>query len=290
MTREVIARLDPRPGQIVLDATVGLGGHASLILEKIRPGGLLVGIDRDPEALRVAASRLRSVGEEFLLHKGSFASIEEALREAGAPVEGGLHGALFDLGVSSYQLDTAARGFGFSREGPLDMRMDPSGGEDAAALLARLPTEEIARLLRTYGEEPAAGKIARAIDRKKREGKLRSTVDLARAVEEVLPRRGRKVHPATRTFMAIRIAVNDELGALRQAVSAIDRYLRPGGRVVILSYHSLEDRITKVLFREREREGIFEIDEPDPLSPSEEEIEANPRARSAKLRSAVRRA
>jgi 16S rRNA (cytosine1402-N4)-methyltransferase len=290
MAREAIARLDPRPGGLFLDATVGLGGHASAILERIAPGGRLIGIDRDPEALAIARRRLEAAGGSFFLCHERFSRIGEALRAAGAPNEGGLHGALFDLGVSSFQLDTPGRGFSFAREGPLDMRMDPGAGEGAADLLARAGAEEIEGILREFGEEPAARRIARAIDRKKREGALRTTGDLARAIEESLPRGKRRIHPATRAFQAIRIAVNGELAELRQALQDIDRFLVPGGRVVVVSYHSLEDRIVKTVFRERQRDGIFEIQRPDPLVPGEEEIEGNPRARSARLRSAVRRA
>jgi 16S rRNA (cytosine1402-N4)-methyltransferase len=233
---------------------------------------------------------LDAVGGNFFLFHGRFSCIRDALRAAGAPEERGLHGVLLDLGVSSYQLDTAERGFGFGREGPLDMRMDPGDGEGAGALLAQSPIEEIERILREFGEEPAARRIARAIDRRRREGKLLTTTDLARAVEEVVPRRGRRIHPATRTFQAIRIAVNDELTDLRQALQEVDRFLAPGGVVVVLSYHSLEDRIVKTVFRERVREGILEEEDRSPIVPGEEEIEENPRARSARLRSAKRRA
>jgi len=290
MVREVLERLAPGPGQIILDATVGLGGHSARILGRLGPGGRLLGIDRDPEALRSARNRLEAVGEGFFLHHGRFSQIGEALRAAGVQTEGGLHGILFDLGVSSYQLDTADRGFGFSREGILDMRMDPGTGESAGDLLRRIPVGEIERILREFGEEPSARKIARVIDRRRSGGALRTTADLARAVEEVVPRQGRRTHPATRTFQAIRIAVNDELTEIRQALLDIDRYLAPGGRVVVVSYHSLEDRIVKTVLHEREREGILDVDRPDPAVPGEEEIEENPRARSAKLRSAARRA
>jgi 16S rRNA (cytosine1402-N4)-methyltransferase len=290
MVREVLERLALRPGMTVLDGTVGLGGHASRILERIAPGGLLVGIDRDPEALEIARKRLESVGGEFRLHHGRFSEIREALRSIGAPTEGVLHGALFDLGVSSYQLDTASRGFGFGHDGPLDMRMDPGATGSAADFLSRSSVEEIERVLREFGEEPSARRIARAIDRKRREGTLLTTGDLARAVEGVLPRAGRRIHPATRTFQALRIAVNDELAELRRALLDIDRFLAPGGRVVVVSYHSLEDRIVKTVFRERVKEGIFEAHRPDPLLPGEEEVEGNPRARSSRLRSAERRA
>ncbi len=290
MAREIIDRLDPRPGDWIVDATVGLGGHSALILARISPGGRLIGIDRDPEAIQLAKVQLRKAGGDFFLYRGRFSQIGEALREAGASTEGGVHGVVYDLGVSSLQLDSANRGFGFSRQGPLDMRMDPDAGESAGNFLARASLEEIERVLREFGEEPSAHRIALAIDRRRREGRLLTTVDLARAVQEVLPRRGGRTHPATRTFQAVRIAVNDELTELRQAILEIDRFLAPGGRVVFVSYHSLEDRIVKNVFREREREGIFEIQKPNPLLPTEKEIRENPRARSARLRSAVRRA
>jgi 16S rRNA (cytosine1402-N4)-methyltransferase len=289
LLEEAVERLRPPPGGLVVDCTVGLGGHSARILPLLAPAGRLVGIDRDPEALRLARDRLAAVGGQFFLWHGRFSRIAEALRAAGAPTEGGVHGFLLDLGVSSFQLDTAERGFGFSREGPLDMRMDPGAGESAGQLLAAAPVEEIERILREFGEEPSARRIARAIDRARSRNMLRTTADLARAVEDVLPRRGRRTHPATRTFQAIRIAVNEELAELRLALLDIDRYLTPGGRVVVVSYHSLEDRIVKSVFRERAREGILAIDRPDPLLPGEEEIRENPRARSARLRSAARR-
>lgn len=289
MVREVLARLDPRPGECIVDATVGLGGHSAPILERILPGGRLIGIDRDPEAIQFARERLKAVGSVFF-YRGKFSEIGRALQEAGAPTEGGVHGVIYDLGVSSYQLESAERGFGFSRQGPLDMRMDPGEGESARDLLARASIEEIERILREFGEEPSARKIARAIDRRRGEGNLLTTGDLARLVEEILPRRGRRIHPATRTFQAVRIAVNDELAELRRALLEVDRFLAPRGRVVVVSYHSLEDRIVKGIMREREREGILEVKKPSPLVPGEEEIQENPRARSARLRSAVRRA
>jgi len=289
MGREVLARLDPKPGEIMLDATVGLGGHASLILEGLSAGGRLIGVDRDPNALGLAAQGLSRWKDQVQLHHGRFSDLREALRSSDVSEEGGLHGILLDLGVSSFQLDTAERGFSFGRAGPLDMRMDPSTGESAASLLARASVEEIAQILREYGEETAARRIARAIDRRRKQGRLATTSDLAEAVEGVLPRRGRRTHPATRTFQAVRIAVNDELTELRRALQEMDRFLAPGGRVVVLSYHSLEDRLVKTSFREREAQGVFQLNAEDPVVPRDDEIVQNPRARSARLRSAVRR-
>ena len=290
LLQEVVASLELRPGASVLDATVGLGGHASALLQAVGPQGFLVGIDRDPRALEMARSRLASVGGNFSLYHGRFSAVQSALRQAGLAPEGGLHGVLFDLGVSSYQLDTAERGFSFQREGPLDLRMDPTTGETALGFLQRAGREETARVLREFGEESAAKRIAAAIERSLAGGRLATTVDLARLVEQVVPRGRGKIHPATKTFQALRIQINGELDDLRQALSDVDRYLCPGGRVAVLSYHSLEDRIVKETFRAREREGILEIVSRDVQAPREEEVEENPRARSARLRVAVRRA
>jgi 16S rRNA (cytosine1402-N4)-methyltransferase len=196
---------------------------------------------------------------------------------------------LFDLGVSSLQLDRPERGFSFLREGPLDMRMAPEEGESAAEFLRRVSVEELERVLREYGEEPRARKVAQAIDQTRRSEALQTTVQLARVVESVLPRKGRKTHPATRTFQAIRIAINRELEYLRLVLRDLDRLVKPGGRVVVLSYHSLEDRIVKENFRARVGEGIYRRLLAKALRPSAAEVASNPRARSARLRAVARR-
>jgi len=288
MLEETLRCLAPRPGETMLDGTLGLGGHAVEILSRLSPGGELIGLDRDPEALALAAKRLDGVGGAYRLLHGTFDRVGELLKELEISSDGAFDGLLLDLGVSSMQLDRAERGFSFRNDGPLDMRMDPGEEESAASWLAQAPVEEIARVIRRYGEEPQAGKIARAIDRGRRERPITTTAELSSLIEELVPRRGKKIHPATKTFQAIRIAVNRELDCLRDALEKLDRYMKPGGRVVVLSYHSLEDRLVKTVFRDRVREGLF-ISHPDGLQrPTQTEVQSNPRSRSARLRAVVR--
>ena len=288
MLEETLRCLAPRPGETMLDGTLGLGGHAVEILSRLSPGGELIGLDRDPEALALAAKRLDGVGGNYRLLHGTFDRVGALLKELEISSDGAFDGLLLDLGVSSMQLDRAERGFSFRNDGPLDMRMDPGEEESAASWLAQAPVEEIARVIRRYGEEPQAGKIARAIDRGRRERPITTTTELSSLIEELVPRRGKKIHPATKTFQAIRIAVNRELDCLRDALEKLDRYMKPGGRVVVLSYHSLEDRLVKTVFRDRVREGLF-ISHPDGLQrPTQTEVQSNPRSRSARLRAVVR--
>ena len=288
MLEETLRCLAPRPGETMLDGTLGLGGHAAEILSRLSPGGELIGLDRDPEALTLAAKRLDGVGGNYRLLHGTFDRVGELLKELELSSDGAFDGLLLDLGVSSMQLDRAERGFSFRNDGPLDMRMDPGEEESAASWLAQAPVEELARVIRRYGEEPQAGKIARAIDRARRERPITTTAELSSLIEELVPRRGKKIHPATKTFQAIRIAVNRELDCLRDALEKLDRYMKPGGRVVVLSYHSLEDRLVKTVFRDRVREGFF-ISHPDGLQrPTQTEVQSNPRSRSARLRAVVR--
>ena len=288
MLEETLRCLAPRPGETMLDGTLGLGGHAAEILSRLSPGGELIGLDRDPEALTLAAKRLDGVGGNYRLLHGTFDRVGELLKELEISSDGAFDGLLLDLGVSSMQLDRAERGFSFRNDGPLDMRMDPGEEESAASWLAQAPVEELARVIRRYGEEPQAGKIARAIDRARRERPITTTAELASLIEELVPRRGKKIHPATKTFQAIRIVVNRELDCLRDALEKLDRYMKPGGRVVVLSYHSLEDRLVKTVFRDRVREGFF-ISHPDGLQrPTQTEVQSNPRSRSARLRAVVR--
>lgn len=288
MVEEVLRCLRPRPGEVHADATVGSGGHAARILALLGESGFLLGIDRDPEALEIADRRLSTIGFPYRLAEGVYSELRRHLVAVGRPAEGALDGLLLDLGVSSMQLDRPERGFSFMREGPLDMRMAREG-EPAAEYLRRVSPTELEEVLREFGEERYARRIAREVDRVRRGGALATTTDLSRLVERVVPRREhRRIHPATRTFQAIRIAVNRELDELRCVLRDLDRVLRPGGRVAVLSYHSLEDRMVKRWGQLSVREGLFRWVETKLLRPGRDEIDANPRARSARLRALVR--
>ena len=301
MRDEVVAVLDPQPGQTLLDCTVGGGGHAFALAERLQPGGRLIGLDQDPDALAEAGHRLQSLGETVVLKQARFDTLGLVLDELGI---GKIDGALFDLGVSSYQLDTPARGFSFKDpDALLDMRMNPAaGGATAADLLNRLSERELATLIRENSDEHWAARIARFAAERREETPYRTVGQLVDTVHAAIPARARPgdKHAATRTFQALRIAVNDELTVLGHALeSAVDR-LAKGGTMAALSYHSLEDRIVKQLFARLSGrgpgEGLYgtpppavvhmltrKAQEPDPA-----EVAANPRARSARLR-AVRK-
>jgi 16S rRNA (cytosine1402-N4)-methyltransferase len=289
-----------RPDAVAVDATLGLGGHAHALLSA-HPSLRLVGIDRDPEALRIAGSRLAGFGPRVSLHQAVYDEIPAVLASAGLSR---VDGALFDLGVSSLQLDEARRGFAYAQDAPLDMRMDPSTGPTAADVVNGYPAGELARVLREYGEERFAGRIAAAVARERERSPITSSARLAALVRDSIPAAARRTggNPAKRTFQALRIEVNGELDALRAAVPAAVDALRTGGRIVVLSYHSLEDRIVKRAFAERARDtsppGL-----PVPLpgsapvlrvltrgaeAPTEAEVAENPRAASARLRAAER--
>lgn len=282
--------LRPRSGGRYLDATVGTGGHAEALLLESGPAGRLCGIDRDVEALALARDRLRLFGDRVQLLQGDFSMLGDIAADNGW---GPFIGILFDLGLSSFQLDDPSRGFSFSRDGPLDMRMDRRGaGNTAAELLADLPEREIARILRDYGEERFARRIAARIVDERRQRPLTSTGHLARLVAETVPRRAwpRRIHVATRTFQALRIAVNDELQALTRGLRDAVSLLAPAGRLCVISFHSLEDRIAKETLRNlaRSEPPVLQVLTKRPIVPTSGEIEANPRARSAKLRAAER--
>lgn len=295
----VLEVLPQSPGGVYVDGTLGGGGHARAIAERLGPGGLLVGIDRDPQALAAAAFLAADFPGRVRLVQASFGDLGAILAAQGL---GPVDGIVLDLGVSSRQLDEAGRGFSFLRDGPLDMRMDPGTGVPAAELVNGLPEEELARLFREYGEEPRASRVARAVVRARGRGPLKTTGELARAVEEALGRRGGK-HPATRIFQALRIAVNAELQALDRFLEALPDLLAPGGRVVVIAYHSLEDRRVKQALRGYAPQcrcpaaaprctcgtpGLLRPLGRKAVKPGREEIQANPRARSARLRAAER--
>jgi 16S rRNA (cytosine1402-N4)-methyltransferase len=285
MPEEVIENLRPAQGEAVVDATVGGGGHAALILREIAPSGTLIGIDRDEDAIAEAGRALGSKGDNVSLVHGRMSEIGEILKGAGLD---GADGILADFGVSSFQFDSGARGFSIRNDGPLDMRMDRSRGISARELISGSDAEDLERLFREYGEERHSRRIARALARQD----IATTGELASAVEMAIPRaRGRqRIHPATRVFQALRIAVNDELAEVAAFVEAAPGLLRPGGRLVIISYHSLEDRIVKRAFREMAATEEFSLPRRKATKPTDAEVEKNPRARSAKLRTLVRRA
>lgn len=303
MPDEVIHYLNPLPGGIYLDGTLGGGGHSRLILERCTPGGTLIGIDQDQEALSATGQRLAEFGSAVRLVHGNFGELEQHLERLGITE---LDGFILDLGVSSHQLDRPERGFSFQHDAPLDMRMDTSQGQTAADLLNDLPEQELERIIREYGEERWAKRIASFIANARQEAPITATLQLVDIIKGAVPKAkwDEHIHPATRTFQAIRISVNRELENLEKGLkAAIDR-LKPSGRGVVISFHSLEDRIVKHIFREYASGCICPRNLPvcvcnsiprvrvltgRPVMATTEEINGNPRSRSAKLRSVEKR-
>lgn len=307
LANEVISLLNPRPGCVMCDGTLGGGGHTRLILEATAPGGRVIAIDRDPDALARARTALGDLAERVVFVHGTFGEVASLLETPAAKqVAGdppGLDGLLVDIGPSSPQFDDPERGFSFARPGPIDMRMDPTRGETAMELLRRVETHELATILRDFGEERYAPRIARHVKDAVAAGKLHTTVDLAEVIAEAIPsgsRRRMRIHPATRSFQALRIAVNGELDQLARFLEVFPALLAPGGRCAVISFHSLEDRMVKQRFRdlawssslppalaEKAGERTAPICRPitrKPVVPSDAEVAGNPRARSAKLR------
>ncbi len=279
---EVLEFLAPQPGQVFVDATVGGGGHSRSLAERLIPGGRLIGLDRDEAMLELARPRL--VDLPVTLVHAPFSRLRQVLDEQGIEA---VDGVLADLGFCSDQMDDAARGLSFTQSGPLDMRLDPSVGEPASALLRRLNERDLADLIYRYGEERFSRRIARRIVETRRLAPIETTEALADLVRRCIPRSGPRRHaidPATRVFQALRIAVNDELGELETLLNILPNCLKPGGRAAIISFHSLEDRPVKIAFRDRSR---WEAITRKPVQAGAEEVSDNPRARSAKLRAAV---
>jgi 16S rRNA (cytosine1402-N4)-methyltransferase len=304
MADRVVELLRPRPDGVYLDATLGLGGHSQRILEASEPGGRVIGLDRDPAALALARERLAWAGERLVTVAASFADLAEVAEELGVER---VDGVLYDLGVSSLQLDEPERGFSYRVDAPLDMRMDSTRGVTAAEVVATYPRAELTRVFRVYGEERFAPRIARFVDEARRRAPIRTTGELVELVKAAIPAAARRrgPHPARRVFQALRIEVNGELTALADSLPQAIDLLAPGGRIVVLSYHSLEDRIVKRAFvaatgRQQGSPALPPAVPPGqalpaprlailtrrPETPGPDEVAANPRAESAKLRAA----
>ena len=283
MTRQVLSYLLPLQGRDYIDATVGLGGHAEATMQASQPHSRLLGLDADPSAIARAASRLEGFGDRVTLKTANFSGMSDAARAAGFS---NASGVLMDLGFSSAQIKDPGRGFSFQAEGPLDMRYDQRSGFSAKDAIARLSEKELADVIYQFGGERRSRRIARHVVSRRGKAPFETTTDLAQTVARaVRPSRGR-IHPATRTFQALRIYVNDELENLRLGLQAALEILDAGGRLVVLSFHSLEDRIVKNFVRTAQREGVLRVLTPKPLRPDENERRSNPRSRSARLRAA----
>lgn len=287
MVSEVLQYLAPRPGAVIVDGTAGTGGHGIAIAPRLLPDGRLVAVDRDPDALTLASQRLTEFTPQVACVPGNYRDLPRLLNDLGVR---GLDGLLLDLGMSSLQVDRAERGFSFGKPGPLDMRMDPEAAETAADVVNSRSAEELTQLFGVLGEERYAGRIARRIVQARAQEPITTTEQLARIIAGAVPPAARhgRLHPATRCFQALRIAVNDELGALEELLAALPDLLNPGGRAVILTYHSLEDRPVKRAFLDGQRAGVWTVLTKKPVTPSDEEVRTNSRARSAKLRAVVK--
>ncbi len=281
---EVVEWLAPKPGAVLVDGTLGGGGHSRAVAERLVPDGTLIALDRDPAAIDAARESLADL--PVVVARGSFADLPEVLAELGFTR---VDGVILDLGLSSDQLADAQRGFSFDADGPLDLRFDPTAGEPAWRLLDRLSAEHLADLIYQYGEERYSRRIGRAVVERRQQGKpVHTANDLASLVRRCIPRRGppERIDPATRTFQALRIAVNDELKALETALRRIPGCLTEGGRFAVISFHSLEDRRVKTAFRDASQLTVLTK---RPIRPSDDEAARNPRARSAKMRVAQRK-
>jgi 16S rRNA (cytosine1402-N4)-methyltransferase len=292
LEKEVVELLEPKPGSFIVDGTCGGGGHTEALLES---GANVLALDQDPDAVQHVSEQLASFGRRITVRQANFRHAARVLDELGIRTIGG---ALLDLGVSSRQLENAERGFSLVRNGPLDMRMDPRTELTAATIVNEYSAEQLTRLFRELGEEPAARRIASLIVKMRNRSPFRETLPLARAIEKLAGRHGRR-HPATQVFQALRMEVNNELGALEEGLRVLAERLQPGARIAVIAFHSLEDRIVKNFFRDHSREWLdrpewpapqrnpnydLKLVTPKPVEPSEDEQRANPRSRSAKLR------
>jgi S-adenosyl-methyltransferase MraW len=292
LAEEVVKLLAPKPGSLVVDGTCGGGGHTEAILGS---GANVLALDQDPDAVQYVTEQMAQFGRRVTVRQTNFRYAQKVLDELGI---GTIGGALLDLGVSSRQLENAERGFSLARNGPLDMRMDPRNALTAATVVNEYSAEQLTRLFRELGEEPAARRIASLIVKMRKTSPFHETIPLARAIEKVVARHGRR-HPATQAFQALRMEVNDELGALQEGLRVFTARLEAGGRIAVITFHSLEDRIVKSFFRDHSREWLdrpewpapkrnadydLNVITPKPIEPGEDEQRTNPRSRSAKLR------
>lgn len=292
MLTEVLNALNLQPGHIVVDCTLGFAGHAVELLRAVGPSGKLIATDLDPANLPRAESKLTATGNPFALHHGNFAGLPNVLAAEGGVV---VHGLVADLGMSSMQVDDPNRGFSFMRDGPLDMRMDPTRGVTAADLVNTLSADELAAALRDLGDEPAADAIAATVVARRKTRPVLRTTELREIVEQAAPvrvlrgpgqppERKQLLLPTTRVFQALRVLVNRELASLTHLLRVLPAVLAPGGVAALISFHSGEDRLIKAAFREGVRTGVYSASSDDPIRPTDDEIRSNPRARSAKLR------
>ncbi len=292
LEREVVELLEPKPGHLIVDGTCGGGGHTEALLVG---GADVLALDQDPDAVEHVSEQLARFGRRVIVRQANFRQAGKVLDELGIRTIGG---ALLDVGVSSRQLENAERGFSLVRNGPLDMRMDPRNQLTAATIVNEYSAEQLTRLFRELGEEPAARRIASLIVKMRKTSPFRETLPLAREIEKLVGRHGRR-HPATQVFQALRMEVNDELGALKESLGVLARRLQPGARIAVIAFHSLEDRIVKNFFRDHSQEWLdrpewpapqrnpdcdLKVVTPKPVEPSEDEQRVNPRSRSAKLR------
>ncbi len=292
LEREVVELLEPKPGHLIVDGTCGGGGHTEALLVG---GADVLALDQDPDAVEHVSEQLARFGRRVIVRQANFRQAGTVLDELGIRTIGG---ALLDVGVSSRQLENAERGFSLVRNGPLDMRMDPRNQLTAATIVNEYSAEQLTRLFRELGEEPAARRIASLIVKMRKTSPFRETLPLAREIEKLVGRHGRR-HPATQVFQALRMEVNDELGALKEGLRVLARRLQPGARIAVIAFHSLEDRIVKNFFRDHSQEWLdrpewpapqrnpdydLKVVTPKPVEPSEDEQRVNPRSRSAKLR------
>lgn len=286
LMEQVLEALRPEPGKVIVDCTTGLGGHASELLNRLTPGGRLIGMDMDPANLERAKTKLTEAGGEFHLYHSNFAALPTVLVQAGVER---VDGVLADLGVASPQIDDPARGFSYRQPGPLDMRMDPTRGQPASALVNKMSEEELSRALLELGDETDAPEIARLIVERRKQAPILTTQDLMAIVCEardftIQRAAGAKLHPAARTFQALRMLVNREIGNLQRLLDVLPDCLKSGGVAAIISFHSGEDRLVKRAFRMGYEAGVYSEMTREPIVASEEEKQTNPRSRSAKLR------